>query len=175
MNDKLRNRVVQEGGWASMQDLLVSDNVMVQRAGIECLTNLSTCSKATERLSSPSGMHDLTFFLIFAESDDLSSRLAATGALAMITSDEEIAKNLCALSVRTVKSSAMIAQENKEKKDKVADTDADDGDDDKTYARSALDVLVSVMQDPQQDQGVMQRMQVLFANLNQYKLLPGTE
>jgi len=67
----------------------------LKRAALQCLTNLVPCEIAMERLRSPElGPQDILLFLVFAQVEDVASQSAATGALAMMSDDPDIAQNI---------------------------------------------------------------------------------
>lgn len=97
MGPDLRDKIMVEKGWTELTMLLASENYRVQRAAVECLTNLVMCEKAMERLHSPAGEQDIRFFLIFSQTSDVPTQCAATGALAMISSDPVLALKIASL------------------------------------------------------------------------------
>jgi len=84
-------RLVELGAWSAVTALLTTDNTMLQRAAVEAMTNMVMCESSLERLKSEGGQTDLQMFLLFAQSEDEATRCAATGALAMISADPDIA------------------------------------------------------------------------------------
>ena len=71
---------------------LTSDNELVQRASVECLSNLVQEEEIARLLSYLHRNKDL--FVGFAGSDDLKTQIAATGVLATIAGVPEIGESL---------------------------------------------------------------------------------
>jgi hypothetical protein len=99
--DDLMDRLLDAGAWGEVRSSLTVDNVQIQRAAVECLANMIVAPRVLERLSAPIKVDDtgsdLHLFVLFARSGDLPTRCAASGALANIAFDAEIAQNLAAL------------------------------------------------------------------------------
>ncbi len=93
-DDDARRKLMAEGAWGLMQQLLGSDNEQVQRAAVECLTNLITTEQAVKRLRSYAGHQDIKILVLFCGSEDVAAAQAASGALAMVSGDKEIAKKI---------------------------------------------------------------------------------
>ncbi len=96
VGEELRNTLVAHGAWSEAMNLLASENERVQRVGVELLSNLVVCSKTFERLAQD-GDQDIKLFLMFAQSDDLHTRRAAAGALAMMCQEPRIAERVARL------------------------------------------------------------------------------
>jgi len=92
--------------------LLLHDNAMIQRAATELLCNLMTCDSVFERYSGEgtsasvseaggpkSGVASSRLHILLALSDvqDISTRVAASGALAMLTSSSSASRALLGL------------------------------------------------------------------------------
>merc|ERR1719273_185747 len=145
IDDQIRNNIMDEKGWTDLQGLLASDNHDVQRAAIECLTNLVSCEKAMERLRGPAGDNDIRFFLIFARAiDDPKAQSAATGALAMVSYDKIIAKKIA----ECVLTSTVYDED-----------DEDDEEEPKGHeiTRTGLEILEAVAADPKTNKDVITR------------------
>ncbi|EPS32582.1 hypothetical protein PDE_07542 [Penicillium oxalicum 114-2] len=85
-DDSPAELIVREG-WPVIEDLLLSNNSRVQRAACELVCNLMTCESgiikfadATKRAS-----QRLHIMLALTDADDLATRRAAGGAIAMLT------------------------------------------------------------------------------------------
>ncbi|KAL7274639.1 SWI5-dependent HO expression protein 4 [Rhizina undulata] len=86
MDDSTRDLIIR-AGWMQIEETLLSDNAMVQRATVELLCNLMASPSGIAKFadgSKPAGnrMHIL---LALADAEDLATRRAAGGALAMLT------------------------------------------------------------------------------------------
>lgn len=85
-DDSPAELIVREG-WSVIEDLLLSSNSRVQRAACELVCNLMTCESgiikfadATKRAS-----QRLHIMLALTDADDMATRRAAGGAIAMLT------------------------------------------------------------------------------------------
>eukprot|EP00929_Paragymnodinium_shiwhaense_P108696 TRINITY_DN75020_c0_g1_i1.p1 TRINITY_DN75020_c0_g1~~TRINITY_DN75020_c0_g1_i1.p1 ORF type:complete len:969 (-),score=247.08 TRINITY_DN75020_c0_g1_i1:100-3006(-) len=94
VGDDLRTRAVQADAWTKSRDLVFSDNEMVQRAGLECMCNLTMAPEILERCMDGRADNDLKILVAFSLADDRPTRLAVSGALAMLANYEEIAERL---------------------------------------------------------------------------------
>lgn len=75
--------------WEKLEILLVSGNELVQRAAVELLCNLAASPQCAAKFFDPatkaSGTSRLRLLAALADIDDLPVRLAATGAIAMLS------------------------------------------------------------------------------------------
>lgn len=73
--------------WASVEDLLLSNNTFIQRAACELVCNLMACESGTAKFADGSkrAAHRMHILLALTDADDLATRRAAGGALAMLT------------------------------------------------------------------------------------------
>mmetsp|Transcript_20827 Transcript_20827/g.33554 ORF Transcript_20827/g.33554 Transcript_20827/m.33554 type:complete len:255 (+) Transcript_20827:757-1521(+) len=97
---QVRDYLVMNGAWSACINLLASENQQIQRVGIECMANLVVCEKSFERLKKSE--QDIKLFLLFAKSDDLKCQMAASGGLAMMSQDPDIAKEVVRLGGKKV-------------------------------------------------------------------------
>lgn len=91
-------------GWSKLEILLVSNNELVQRAAVELLCNLASSSECAEMFLDPdsagrsggrrSCLSRLQLLAALADLDDLQARLAATGAIALLTEWGAIAADM---------------------------------------------------------------------------------
>jgi len=88
---QLRERIIKEGGWRILQMCLTCDNPLVQRAAIECQSNLVAEDSILEKFLDPESQ-DLKIFVGFAQSDDEKTQIAASGALATVAEVPEVAE-----------------------------------------------------------------------------------
>ncbi|ORY21422.1 hypothetical protein BCR39DRAFT_553603 [Naematelia encephala] len=73
---------------SKVEELMLSDNNLVRRAATELMCNLTACEKGMEYFASTNDARTrskLNILLVLTAVDDLATRLAAAGALAMIT------------------------------------------------------------------------------------------
>ena len=88
---ELRERIAQQHGWRTLQLALTCDNPMVQRAALECLSNLVAADGVVEQFTSPEAT-DLKIFVGFCSSDDPKAQIAASGGLATLAEVPEVAE-----------------------------------------------------------------------------------
>lgn len=74
-------------GWATIEDLLLANSTFVRRAACELVCNLTTCEKGVGKFADGSNRASqrMHIILALADVDDLPTRRAAGGALAMLT------------------------------------------------------------------------------------------
>ncbi|KAF2418732.1 CRO1 protein [Tothia fuscella] len=85
-NDTARNAIIRIC-FAAVEDLLLSNNEMVQRGAVELVCNLCAGPEGVALFAdgSPRASNRMHLLLALADSDDLATRKAAGGALAMLT------------------------------------------------------------------------------------------
>ncbi|KAJ5558704.1 hypothetical protein N7461_002676 [Penicillium sp. DV-2018c] len=85
-DDSAPKLIVREG-WAAVEDLLLSSNAQVQRASCELICNLMTCEAGVVKFAdgSKQAAQRLHILLALTDADDVPTRRAAGGALAMLT------------------------------------------------------------------------------------------
>jgi hypothetical protein len=83
------NLIIQKA-WSPVEDLLLSQNVLVQRAATELVCNLSASPQGAAKFSTT----QLLVLLALSDSEDLPTRKAASGALAMLTEWEPVLETL---------------------------------------------------------------------------------
>lgn len=93
-NEDIRRTLWKEKAWYDLRMILTSENWKVQVAGLETQTNMVMCEEAIEHFISEAGDQDIQIFLAFCRSGDFQAVRAASGALAMISHVEEIAKKI---------------------------------------------------------------------------------
>ncbi|KAL2864661.1 UNC45-central domain-containing protein [Aspergillus lucknowensis] len=74
-------------GWEQLEDLLLSKNPLIQRAACELVCNLMTCEAGVVKMADGTkrAAQRLHILLALTDTDDLTTRRAAGGALAMLT------------------------------------------------------------------------------------------
>ena len=90
--DSARNAIVDKA-WTVTETLLLSDNPLLQRAATELVCNLVVCQNGVEKFlpsKTTSSVSRLHLLLALADVDDVATRRAAGGALAMLTDFKEI-------------------------------------------------------------------------------------
>ncbi|KAJ5620435.1 hypothetical protein N7510_004419 [Penicillium lagena] len=85
--DESAAELIVRQGWSAVEDLLLSSNARVQRAACELVCNLMTCESGVVQFADGSkrAAQRLHILLALTDADDLPTRLAAGGALAMLT------------------------------------------------------------------------------------------
>ncbi|KAL5341602.1 myosin-binding striated muscle assembly central-domain-containing protein [Aspergillus crustosus] len=73
--------------WPQVEDLLLSKNPLIQRAACELVCNLMTCESGIIKMADGTkrASQRLHILLALTDTEDLTTRLAAGGALAMLT------------------------------------------------------------------------------------------
>jgi len=96
-DDTARTFIV-EKSWPLIETLLLNDNALVQRASTELVCNLVVSQKGAEKFipgqKNPSAVSRLHLVLALADVEDVNTRRAAGGALAMLTDFEEVCEAL---------------------------------------------------------------------------------
>ena len=90
--DSARSAIVDKA-WAATETLLLNDNALLQRAAMELVCNLVVCQKGAEKFlpsKTTSATSRLHLLLALADVDDVCTRRAAGGALAMLTDLREV-------------------------------------------------------------------------------------
>lgn len=100
-SEAMRSLLYKSGAWYAFQMCLSSENLRIQTAALQALSNMIGCEEVLEKLK-VSGDNDLQIFLAFCKSDDVTAVSAASGALAMATYDPDIAKCVEALHAREI-------------------------------------------------------------------------
>jgi len=90
---ELRERIVTAGGWRTLQMALTCENPMVQRAALECLSNLVAAEGVVEQFTDADST-DLKIFVGFCGSEDEKCQIAAAGGLATLAEVPEVSAAL---------------------------------------------------------------------------------
>lgn len=82
--------------WPSIEDLLLNDNTMIRRAAVELVCNLCVCDQGAAKFADGTARARgrLRVLCAMADVEDLPTRRAAGGALAMLTEREVVAKEV---------------------------------------------------------------------------------
>jgi hypothetical protein len=147
LNEAVQAKIVTDGGWNDLTMLLSSENALVQCAAVECMANLCTSDKIIERLRSDAGQQDLKILLMFCGTEDVRTQTAATGAVAMISSDPETALRLANTSLTST-----LAPESEEDEE-------GNREDERTYTRDGRQVLHDLITRPDLDPNVRVRVE----------------
>ncbi|KAE9975459.1 hypothetical protein BLS_002584 [Venturia inaequalis] len=88
-DDTARNNIIRLA-WPQIEDLVLSENQLVQRATVELICNLSASVTGVAKFTdgSPAAKHRLYILLALTDSRDLQTRMASGGALNMIVEYE---------------------------------------------------------------------------------------
>ncbi|THW11433.1 ARM repeat-containing protein [Aureobasidium pullulans] len=92
-DDAVKDALLRQA-WQPTEDLLLSTNILVQRASVELVCNLMASPAGVAKYAdgSPAAKHRLHVLLALADAEDLATRRAAGGALAMLTEWDAAAK-----------------------------------------------------------------------------------
>eukprot|EP00928_Gymnodinium_smaydae_P043899 TRINITY_DN29337_c0_g1_i1.p1 TRINITY_DN29337_c0_g1~~TRINITY_DN29337_c0_g1_i1.p1 ORF type:complete len:1026 (-),score=236.19 TRINITY_DN29337_c0_g1_i1:54-3062(-) len=93
-SEELRSRALQAEAWSSLRDLVFSENELLQRAGLEGMCNLTMAPEVVERFADGKAGTDIQLLCAFCPSEDKQSRIAASGALAMLGAYDEVAARI---------------------------------------------------------------------------------
>jgi hypothetical protein len=89
-DESICNLIIKKA-WPSVEELLLCENVHVQRAATELVCNLSACGEGVALfVAADRSKARLQLLLALSDSDDLQTRSAASGALAMLTEWEPV-------------------------------------------------------------------------------------
>lgn len=80
--------------WAVVEDLLLSNNTLIQRAACELVCNLMTCESGIVKFADGTkrAAQRLQILLALTDAEDIATRRAAGGALAMLTEYDAVIK-----------------------------------------------------------------------------------
>ncbi|KAI8925693.1 hypothetical protein BC831DRAFT_459799 [Entophlyctis helioformis] len=92
MNDDVRALVVREGGLPVMEELQFSDHAMVRRAATEAICNMVYHPAVFEQYARPGASSRLKMMVALSDAEDFATRRAASGVLAVLSSDAAAAK-----------------------------------------------------------------------------------
>ena len=92
-DDSIRNGIIGTS-WSLVEDLLLNSNSLVQRAAVELVCNLMASPHGVALFAdgSKAASNRMHILLALADAEDLATRRAAGGALAMLTEWDEAAK-----------------------------------------------------------------------------------
>ncbi|KAI8339066.1 armadillo-type protein [Chlamydoabsidia padenii] len=91
MDDQVRHKIDNEDGMPVFENLQLSSNDMVQRAATEMVCNMTFFEPVFERYSdpnSPGSQNRIRLLMILADHEDVATRRAASGALAILANNQ---------------------------------------------------------------------------------------
>ncbi|KAF5301059.1 hypothetical protein FQA39_LY10878 [Lamprigera yunnana] len=87
INESARQRILKEGGLAKIDHYLFEDHVMLQRAAVQAITNMTMSPDVVQIYE---GDNDkMKYLVLLCADEDLETSLAASGAVAILTSESE--------------------------------------------------------------------------------------
>lgn len=89
VSDSVRKRILSEGGFSKIEAYMYEDHEMLQRASVQCINNLLLCDETIQFFEKENDR--VKFLVILSEDEDEPLCLAASGALAILTSASKIA------------------------------------------------------------------------------------
>nr|XP_033331369.1 protein unc-45 homolog B [Megalopta genalis]XP_033331370.1 protein unc-45 homolog B [Megalopta genalis] len=90
VNDSVRKRILQEGGFQKIETYMFEDHDMLRRASTQVVNNLMMCEDTIKYYEQENDR--VKYLVILCEYEDIETSLAAAGALAMLTS---VSKKSC--------------------------------------------------------------------------------
>ena len=88
-----RKRIVREGGLAQAEVIQFEENDLLRRASTELICNLVYQDEVFERYAADTGDR-IKLLVLFSGEEDHNLRVAAAGALAILSSDERVCKKI---------------------------------------------------------------------------------
>ncbi|CAB5150622.1 ARM repeat-containing protein [Rhizophagus irregularis] len=93
VENDIRMRIYDLKGIPIIENSQFSDNTLVRRAATECLCNMMFCDPVYELYSDPqSSINKITILVAFSDTDDFETRRAASGALAILSTNPNVCK-----------------------------------------------------------------------------------
>ncbi|XP_014479651.1 PREDICTED: protein unc-45 homolog B [Dinoponera quadriceps] len=87
VNDSVRKRILQEGGFQKIENYMYEDHDMLRRAAIQVVNNLMMCEETLKYFEQENDR--VKYLVILCGDEDRDTGMAAAGALAMLTSASE--------------------------------------------------------------------------------------
>lgn len=114
-DDSTRDLIIR-AGWQQIEETLLSSNMMVQRATVELVCNLMASPNGVARFADGSKAADnrLHILLALADSEDMATRRASGGALAMLTEWDKACEAVMGRERGVEILLAMVAEDNEE-------------------------------------------------------------
>ncbi|KAG0170584.1 Protein unc-45 A [Apophysomyces sp. BC1034] len=91
VDDQIRLKIVDEDGLVAFENLQLSSHTMIQRAATEMICNMTFCDPVFESYSDPAkpgAQNKIRLLMIFADHEDVATRCAASGALAILANSK---------------------------------------------------------------------------------------
>jgi hypothetical protein len=113
--DDTRDQIIRIG-WSKIEELLLHDNTMIQRATVELVCNLMATPTGVAKFAdgSKAASNRLHILLALTDAEDLSTRRAAGGALAMLTEWDKASEAVVARENGVKLILGMVAEDNDE-------------------------------------------------------------
>ncbi|KAA8894057.1 myosin-binding striated muscle assembly central-domain-containing protein [Sphaerosporella brunnea] len=113
--EDIRDQIIRVG-WTRIEELLLHDNTMIQRATVELVCNLMATPTGVAKFAdgSKAASNRLHILLALADAEDLATRRAAGGALAMLTEWDKASEAVAAKENGVKIVLGMVAEENDE-------------------------------------------------------------
>ncbi|RIA80273.1 armadillo-type protein [Glomus cerebriforme] len=93
VDNDIRMRIYDLKGISIIENLQFSENTLVRRAATECLCNMVFCEPVYELYSDPqSSINKITVLVALSDVDDFETRRAASGALAILSTNPNVCK-----------------------------------------------------------------------------------
>jgi hypothetical protein len=93
VNNDIRMHIYDLKGIPIIENLQFSENTLVRRAATECLCNMMFCDSVYELYSDPqSSINKITILVALSDVDDFETRRAASGALAILSTNPNVCK-----------------------------------------------------------------------------------
>ncbi|KAI8379756.1 armadillo-type protein [Radiomyces spectabilis] len=90
VSDDVRAKIVDEDGMSIFENLQLSNHEMIQRAATEMVCNMTFCEAVFENYSDPKSQNKIRLLLIFSDHEDMATRRAASGALAILSNSKSV-------------------------------------------------------------------------------------
>ncbi|EFN75678.1 protein unc-45 homolog B [Harpegnathos saltator] len=90
VNDSVRKRILKEGGFQKIETYMYEDHDMLRRASTQVINNLVMCEETVQYFEQENDR--VKYLVILCEDEDQDTSLAASGALAILTS---ASKKIC--------------------------------------------------------------------------------
>lgn len=90
INDSVRKRILEEGGFHKIEAYMYGDHDMLRRAATQVMNNLVMCEQTIQYYEQENDR--IKYLVILCEDEDQDTSIAAAGALAMLTS---VSKKAC--------------------------------------------------------------------------------
>lgn len=82
-----------------IEDYMFSDHVLIRRAACETMCNMAMCDEVFEKYDKAESGEKVKLLLALSDSEDFETRRAAAGALAILSSSENVCKHIKAQEV----------------------------------------------------------------------------